>query len=92
MGPRRCGRGKIAFRIRVNGLASLLQWGRDAVVAESKIAGALIAGCNGASMGPRRCGRGKVRTLTAGEREAFELQWGRDAVVAERAIQIPSLS
>ena len=39
----------------------VLQWGRDAVVAESYVIPVDVVSRGLASMGPRRCGRGKKR-------------------------------
>ena len=63
-------------------METLLQWGRDQLVAEmgGLIAGLVLAWI--ASMGPRLIGRGNTEgtaTLTL----TYELQWGRDQLVAE---------
>ena len=84
MGPRRCGRGKPGL-VGGHPPTPRLQWGRDAVVAES---------CGSAGDIPRGSGsfngaatlwsrKGVLNADVRAQRAA--LQWGRDAVVAERA-------
>ena len=81
MGPRLCGRGKPADKIRVC-LIALLQWGHIPKDVETLALHQRGDGFGGASMGPRPCGRGNRFLRFVVEMEQ-PLQWGRVPTDAE---------
>ena len=84
MGPQlyRCGNQAMAAAVRTG--LSVLQWGRNFIVAEMRFAEHQCRRAQVASMGPQlyRC-RNKLPDNLAFKGKASKLQWGRNFIVAE---------
>src|SRR5438128_2512848 len=88
MGPRPRGRGKLISSSRARRRCSLLQWGRDLVVAETERRRAPPSSATSTFNGAATSWSRKLPGADGRRRGGLRLQWGRDLVVAETAMSL----